>query len=227
MEPVVPVYVSLWSDDDPHLEGQVLELDGERAKASFPVSRRSSWYPIGTQVRLQFAMDGSARKATSKAWVQGWYLDGRAQVYELRFCEESQVQLEVLPMLSAAFNRREVYRAKPSVREPVFVNVRGSRRGQGVEANLLDFSVRGASIALDTEEGFGSDGMHVWIELAMPEEPPIELVCRVIHRQLLGSQVCYGLEFDAVATENFEAKSELLGRHVNATQTEELRRRAG
>ena len=226
MEPVVPVYVSLWSDDDPHLEGQILELDVERTKATFPVARRSHWYAIGRQVSLQFATDDSARKAVAKAWVQGWYLDGDAQVYELRFCEESQVQLDVLPMLSSAFNRREAYRAKP-VLEPVPASVRGKRRGKELEVSLLDFSVRGASIALESEEGFGSDGMHLFLSLDFPDGPPIELACRVIHRQLLGSQVCYGLEFDAEATENFEAKSEALKQQVNAVQSAHLRRRAG
>lgn len=227
MEPVVPVYVSLWSDDDPHLEGQVLELSPERSKASFPVLKRASWYAIGRQVRLQFATESAPTKATSKAWVQGWYLEGANQVYELRFCDEAQVELEVLPILSSAFNRRGVFRARPTQRENVAASVRASRRGPFVEAHLLDYSIRGASVALDSEEGFGGDGLSLMLSLQFPHQPAVELACRVIHRQLLGSQVCYGLEFDAAATEGFEAKADVLARHVLATQSEELRRRAG
>ena len=225
MEPVVPVHVSLWSDDAPHLEGQILDLDEERTRAAFPVVRKAHWYAIGRQVSLQLAVEGASRKATTRAWVQGWYLDGDQQVYELRFCEEAQVQLEVLPLLSSALNRRQAYRAKPTL-EPVPASVRGRRVGRGFDVQVLDFSVRGASIAMENEELDGSDGMHLYLSLDFQGEGPIEIACRVIHRQLLGSQVCYGLEFDVGATENFDTKAEVLQHQVSAIQAAQLRRRA-
>lgn len=227
MEPVATVHVSLWSDDDPHLEGRILELSVERALAAFPVVRRAPWYPLGRQVRLQLATEAAPRKATTKAWIQGWYVEGADQVYQLRFCDEAQVELEVLPILHEAFNRREVYRAKPAPREAIAARVRGSQRAPGIPAELVDYSSRGASIVLDDEEALGGDGMNVLLALDFEGERSIELGCRIVHRQLLGSRVCYGVEFDAAATENFEEKANLLARHVLETQSEELRRRAG
>ncbi len=227
MEPVVPVHVSLWSDDDAPLEGRLLELDPERMKASFPVEREACWYALGRSVRLQLAPQGSGRKAISKAWVQGWYLERSTQVYELRFCDEAQVQIEVMPALGPAFNRRAAYRARTTPQRTLEALLRGTPQATPVAAALLDLSVRGASVALDSEEDLGGDGLHVTVALRVPDEPALELAGTVVHRQLHGSQVCYGLRFEELEAAAGDPRAERLARLVRALEVDELRRRAG
>ena len=102
--------------------------------------------------------------------------------------------------LCAAFNRRACQRVRPEPLSHPLVMLE-SADGRKARGPMNDISLGGLSmqVAADVERNFASvDNIEVTVHLPAPTAP-VRLAARIRSRQLCGTRVRYGLEFEAAS----------------------------
>jgi hypothetical protein len=123
---------------------------------------------------------------------------GRAS-YVLELPDDCRAALEGL------LERRSSPRARPTVVAPIEALLSAPDGGQAREVLVKDLSATGASVHLAPPEDLGLLS-HCGLRLAfrLPgDETPLELHAHLVWRRPAGSQLVYGLAFDAAATPAF------------------------
>ncbi len=169
--------------------------------------------PIGACAAVTLA-DSSLRSplhVTSRVILRAY--DDSGCRYHFQFEEEAG------HVVSQVFNRRRAVRVRPVGGTSLMVALKPADMELGITATLNDISATGVSVLVSLESEskiYASE--HVQLMLQLPnDEANLTLKGTIRHRHLEGSEVHYGIEFDAHQTHDFEAVQERIARYVEVT----------
>ena len=131
-------------------------------------------------------------------------------------CCQLLVSAEAIPHLNPRENARDRVRVRPSASEPVVVH------WGNVELAVHDISSGGIALLIPAERQRELPGVErMRLSLTLPRGgEALELVGKLIHRRLAGSDVVYGIQFDEAATPGFDLKEPLIREYVMGRQLE-------
>ena len=148
---------------------------------------------------------------------------------EVRHRLELQLDNETRMILMPPVSRRQAFRVRPAATKPIDAALKTTMGRKLASVVLHDISIGGVSLLVTHEDEFQlSPQWEFLLTIQLPEaKEPIDFVCAVRQRRLVGSQIAYGMEFDAVATQLFGRKQELVRAYVMQRQREILRAKRG
>lgn len=176
--------------------------------------------PIATQADLIVAGARSAKTQFPARTISCQEQESR-RVYDFLVAREHQSELDLLLI------KRDSVRIR--VASGVAVLVEADQVAHPVQGVLHDLSVSGAGILIqmDDEELLYA-ASRVTTRFSLPGEPlPFELFGLIRNRQLVGSTICYGVQFERDADKPYDQEENRLFRFVRRQEIEALRRARG
>lgn len=146
----------------------------------------------------------------------------KGRIYGFEFIDWPALLARLPQALTSLFNRRGHHRVEPDPSKPIEVTIEGSLLTRPIRATLRDLSAAGISVqAPYALENLLMRVERVKVSFCLPYDPgPLSFWGSIMHRNLIGKGICYGILFDARRTAGFPAKQESLVRYVADRQGE-------
>jgi hypothetical protein len=141
----------------------------------------------------------------------------RGRLYGFEFVDWLGLLGKLPAALTGLFNQRGNYRVQPDPQNPVDVMIEGTLLPSPIQATLRDLSVAGISVqAAYTIENLLMKVELVQVSFELPFSPErLSFWGNIIHRDLIGQGICYGILFDDKRTPRFKKKQEVLIKYVS------------
>jgi c-di-GMP-binding flagellar brake protein YcgR len=219
------VEVALWTDSGDGLVGEAVDISAQGV-AIRVLRSVAPVLSLGESVAFPFTPRNQTEPVALRATVRSRNLMGKHWRYGFRFQLKNMVNMRFAEEFYGLFNRRNAFRVKPLPAEPIPVTIASLEASAPpiVTSQLNDVSATGLSVLLSSSTNPSLTDVGA---LSMTLRPPtstrsLKLAGRIRHRTLHGSNVCYGLQFDAEYTGQFEQDHEDLVDYIIHRQLEDL-----
>jgi hypothetical protein len=170
---------------------------------------------LGGEAELELAPLDEARSVRLRGRVLQHRVGRDAGWYVLEIDEVDR------PLLGAGSNRRAHLRARPTVSAPIAARLAAPDGAGARDVTVKDLSEGGAGLIVRPPEDLellAQPRLRLDLRLTA-DEPPLELMTRLVFRRQSGLLLHYGVAFDALASIGFEQARLRLAAWVVARQT--------
>lgn len=224
--------LAIFAPGGEEINGQLNDVSASGAGAVFQGPDAPN-LAVGQEIDLVFSSHAFMGPVTVAARVQHRTEDkdnDGSRRFGFRFLEPQQLNSRLPATARRYFNRRQTVRVAPDQFHPVGVTLEPADQTSDdpqppVDVRVLNLSVSGMAVSLEpTIENAFTDTTRVNIIVLLPgSRRAMDLVGEIRYRRLVGQRIHYGIEFDAVRTDRFSRKQDILGKYVSRRQLDYLR----
>lgn len=208
------------------LAGNLADVNMEGAAISFPVEQCPA-LKNSERIRLALTIFETKKTMLLDAVVNGSRTVQDRILFQFRFIDTTHILKDPDPVLSGYFNRRESFRVRPDLSEPIRVSFKWE--GKSVEGSILDISLTGIGLALEPKVARQLEyAKQITMTFRLPDETmPFEIVGNTTNFIPVGKLVRYGIQFDRKETMNIRNKERRILKYIMQRQLVMLKKRSG
>jgi hypothetical protein len=201
------------------LPGAIFNTSMNGAAIAFDPQRFPN-FALNERVKLQLSMTPSKKIIMVDATLKHLRNANNNVICRFQFADPSSLAKNLDISLMSYFNRREAYRVKPDINEPIEVDVEwndGSTQGR-----VIDISLTGMGLGVTPEvteiPGYPEP---VTLSFRLPiSEKTVMIVGTTVHPRPSGKIILYGIKYDWGQTENSYQQESVITSYVIYRQRE-------
>ncbi|MGD8770324.1 MAG: PilZ domain-containing protein [Desulfobacterales bacterium] len=201
------------------LPGAIFNTSMNGAAIAFEPQRLPN-LALNERVKLQLTMTQSKKVIMVDATLKHLKNANNNVICRFQFADPSSLAKNLDISLMSYFNRREAYRVKPDINEPIEVDVEWN--GGSTQGHVIDISLTGMGLGVkpDVTEIPGYPE-PVTLSFRLPiSEKTLMIVGTTVHPRSLGKIILYGIKYDWGQTENSYQQESVITSYVIYRQRE-------
>lgn len=201
------------------LPGAIFNTSMNGAAIAFEPQRLPN-LALNERVRLQLTMTQSKKIIMVDATLKHLKNANDNVICRFQFADPSSLAKNLDISLMSYFNRREAYRVKPDINEPIEVDVEWN--GGSTQGRVIDISLTGMGLGVKPElTEIPSYPEPVTLSFRLPvSEKTVMIVGTTVHPRPSGKIILYGIKYDWGQTENSYQQESVITSYVIFRQRE-------